>query len=114
MRAGAQDLYRKVQAKSRVPQLEKEVMEAKQKLFKLVKERNVLTSQVKKVPQLEAKVGALKHSIALQCNIHQAEAEGLCAADKLKVEQFCSKHSAELELKDAFCEAKKVRLLTEL
>ena len=70
MREGTWDLYTKVQAKSWVPQLEKEVMKGMRKLAKLAKECKVLANQVKKVPRLEAKLEDLKHSIPLQSNIH--------------------------------------------
>ena len=79
-----------LQVESRVPQLEKEVTEAMRKLAELTKKRNVLANQEKKVPQLEAEVEDLRHSIALQCSVHQAEVEGLYAAHKFKVEKLCS------------------------
>ena len=50
MRESARDLYTKVQDKSRVPQLEKEVAKAMRKLAELAKERNVLVNQARKVP----------------------------------------------------------------
>ena len=46
----------KVQVKSRVPQLKKEVTEAMRKLAKLAKERNVLANRAKMVPKLQAEV----------------------------------------------------------
>ena len=66
MREGAQDMYMKVQAESRVPQLEKELAEARLKLDELAKEHHVLAAQAKKVPQLEVEVEDLKHSVVLQ------------------------------------------------
>ena len=56
----------------------------------------------------------LKHSVALQLSVHQAEVEGLLAAHQLEVKRLCRAHLTELELKDSFCEAKKVHVLAEL
>ena len=107
-----------------------------QKLVELTKERNALANQAKKVPQLEAEVEDLKHSIAFQCSVHQIKAEGLRVAHKLEVEQprsahlgelelkdsthklevkqLCSVHSLELKLKDSFCDVEKIHVLIEL
>ena len=64
------------------------------------------------VPQLEAEMEAMKHSLVLQHNFNQAKVEGLHITHKREVEQLHSGHLAELELKDAqlerkdaFCEA---------
>ena len=50
----------------------------------------------------------LKHTIVLQHSVHQAKLKGLYAAHKLEVEHLRSAHLVELELKDSFCEAKKI------
>ena len=50
MREGVHDMYMKVQAESRVPQLEKELEEARLKLVELAKECHVLVAQAQKVP----------------------------------------------------------------
>ena len=63
-------MYTKVQAESRVRQLEKKVAEARQKLVELAKEHNMLANQEKKVPQFEAEGENLKHSIMLQSSVH--------------------------------------------
>ena len=52
-------MYDKVQADSRVPQLEKELEEARLKWADLAKECLALALEVKKVPKLEADVTAL-------------------------------------------------------
>ena len=51
------------------------------------------------MPQLKAEVEDLKHSIALQCSVHQVKVEGLRVAHKLEVEQQRNAHLGELELK---------------
>ena len=42
-------MYMKVQAESRVPELEKKVAEERRKLVELAKERNMLAAQAKKL-----------------------------------------------------------------
>ena len=59
LREGARELYNKVQANSRVRQLEKDLEEARLKWVDLAKERVVLTVEVKKVPKLKADVAKL-------------------------------------------------------
>ena len=44
--------------------------EARLKWANLAKEHNVLATQVKKVPQLEAKVEELKHTVAILRGVH--------------------------------------------
>ena len=44
MREGAWEMYSKAQAESRVPQLEKDLMEARLKLVDLAKDHNVFTT----------------------------------------------------------------------
>ena len=90
-------MYMKVQVEPWVPRLEKEVEEARRKLVELLKECNALTTQAKKVTQLEV------NSVALQCNVHQVE-----------VERQHNAYSAELELKDSFYEVEKVHMLVKL
>ena len=63
-------MYNKVQADSRVPQLEKDLEEALLKWTDLAKERAALTSEVKKVPKLEVEVDELKHTISKVCSVH--------------------------------------------
>ena len=89
-------MYMIVQAKSWVPQLEKELEEVLLKLAELAKELKVLATQEKKVPQLEAKVEDIKHSVVLQHSVHQAEVEGLRVAHQLEVKRLRSAHSAKL------------------
>ena len=71
----AWDLYSKAQVDSRIPNLEKDVTELRQKLSKTSKAREVLGNQIKKIPQLEAEVANLKHANDVQNSIHQAEVE---------------------------------------
>ena len=59
LRERAQELYNKVQANSRVPQLEKDLEEAWLNWVDLAKEHIVLIVEVKKVPKLEADVADL-------------------------------------------------------
>ena len=63
-------MYNKVQADSRVPQLEKDLEEARLKWTDLAKERVALTSEVKKVPKLEVEVDELKHTISKVRSVH--------------------------------------------
>ena len=49
---------------SRVPQLEKDLEEARLKWTDLAKEHAALTFEVKKVPKLEVEVDELKHTIS--------------------------------------------------
>ena len=63
MRDGAREMNNKVQADSRVPQLEKDLEEAWLKWVDLAKECTALTVEVKKVPKLEAEVDELKQTI---------------------------------------------------
>ena len=88
----ARVLYNKVQAKSRVPKLEKELEQARLEWAKLPKERTAWIANVKKTRKLEADVVDLEKSITQLRSIHQAD----------------------LERKDAFCEAKKAMIATEL
>ena len=67
---GAQDLYSKAQAESRIPDLENEVFELLQKLFEASKAREVLRNQIKKILQLEAEVANLKHTNIVQHSVH--------------------------------------------
>ena len=52
--------------------------------------------------------------MAKLCSVHQAEVEGFCAVHEVKVERLCGLDSTEIEWKDAFCEAEKVRLQSKL
>ena len=53
-------MYKKMQADSRVPQLEKDLEEATLKWVDLTKEYIALAIEVKQVPNLEAEVEELK------------------------------------------------------
>ena len=55
----------------------KDLDEAQLKWVDLAKERADLTSEVKIVPKLEAKVDELKQNISKLRSVHQAEVEGL-------------------------------------
>ena len=55
---------------------------------------DVLGNQVKKIPQLEAKVVDLKHSNAVQRNVHQSKIKGLREAHRLEIEQLCQEYTA--------------------
>ena len=109
-----QEMYNKVQADSRVPQLEKDLKEARLKWVNLTRECAALTAKVKKVPRLEAEVDELKHTISKLRSVQQAEVEGLCTAHQIEVERLCGLHSTEIENKDYFCKVEKVRVLSEL
>ena len=106
-REGARELYNKVQTDSLVPQLEKDLKEARLKWVDLAKECAFWTADVRKVQKLEVDVAELQKTITELCNIHQA-----------KIERLRNIHQAEIERKDAFCELEKVRagsrVLTEL
>ena len=114
MRDGAREMYNKVQADSRVPQLEKDLKEAWLKWVDLTEECTALTTEVKKVPKLEVEVNELKQTISRLRNVHQAEAEGLRTAHQVEVERLSDLHLAEIERKDFFCESEKVCMLSEL
>ena len=60
MRDEAGGMYCKVHADSRVPQLEKDLEEARQKWADLAKESAASVAEVKQVPKLKAKVDELK------------------------------------------------------
>ena len=92
MREGTQKIYSKVKADSRVPQLEKDLEEARLKWVDLAKERVVLVAEVKKVPKLEAEVDELKQNISKLCNVHQAEVERLRTAHRAEVERLHGLH----------------------
>ena len=70
LREGALEMYKKVRADSRVPQLEKDLEEAWLKWANLAKEHAALAVKVKQVPKLEAEVEELKQTIAKLCNVH--------------------------------------------
>ena len=82
---GGPGYVHEVQAESRVPQLEKELAEARLKLAELAKEHHMLAAQAKKVPQLEVKVEDLKHFAVLQRSVHEAKVEGIRAGHNLEV-----------------------------
>ena len=84
-------LYNKVQAKSRVPKLEKGLEKARLEWVEHLKERIAWVADVK-TRKLEADVVELEKSITQLRSIHQAE----------------------LERKDAFCKVDKARIATEL
>ena len=69
----------------------------------LAKELSVLSSEVKKVSKLKANVIKLKNTISNLRNTHQTE-----------IERLYDIHLAEIEGKEAFCEAEKVQVLLEL
>ena len=69
---------------------------------------------MKKVPQLQAEVEELKHTIVMLRSVHHAEVEGLCIAHQVEIELLHNLHSKELERKDFFCEVEKVRVLAEI
>ena len=70
-------MYSKVQADSRVPQLEKELEEARLKWVDLSREQVDLAAEVKKLSKLEIEVDKLKQNISKLRNIHQVEVERL-------------------------------------
>ena len=114
---GARDLYSKPQDESKVSVLEKEVTKLRHKLSKASKAHEVLGNQIKKIPQLETKVANLKHANAVQRSVHQAEVESYRAeveAHRAEIELLLQEHTAQLEAKDFFYVAEKVRALTEL
>ena len=80
----------------------------------LAKERLVLAVEVKKLPKLEADVTALQKTVFELRGSHQAKIETLHDSHQAEVERLCSLHLAEIERKDAFYEAEKVRVLSEL
>ena len=84
----ARDLYSKEQVESRIPDLEKEVTGLCQKLSEASKAHEVLGNQIKKIPQLEAKVANLKHANAVQHSVHKAEVEAHWA----EIEHLLQKH----------------------
>ena len=96
-------MYSKAQDEAKAPTLEKEVAELHHKLVEVTKARNVLGHQIKKVPQLEAKVASLKHANNVQLSIHQT-----------KIQRLRQEYEAHLEGKNAFCNAEKGRVLSEL
>ena len=100
MREEAQEMYSKVQADSRVPQMEKDLEEARLKWVDLAKERVALAAEVKKVPKLGADVTELRRTISELHNAHQAELEGLRNTHQAKIERLCSLHLAEIERKE--------------
>ena len=79
-------------------------------LSEVIKARDELGNQAKKVPQLEAEVADLKCTNSLQRCLHQSEIEGLCDTHKLKKEGLYQ----QLEAKDCFCEVEKTCVLSEL
>ena len=92
-----------MQVDSQVPQLEKDLEKAQLKWVDLAKESAILSPEVKKVSKLEADVTKLQKTISELRNTRQAE-----------IERLRGIHLAEIERKDAFCEAKKVRVLAKL
>ena len=52
----------------------------------------------------------LKHANRVQLSIHQADMESLRA----EIQRLWQEHAAQLEVKDAFCDAEKVCVLAEL
>ena len=92
LRASAHELYNKVQAESRVPQLEKNLEEARLKWADFAKETIIWISKVKKVRNMEADVTGLEKSIS----------------------QLRSVHQTEIERKDVFSESEKAQVLTKL
>ena len=81
---GAQVLYSKAQAKSRILDLENEVTKLRQKLSEASKVHEVRGNQINNIPQLEAKVANLKHANVVQCSVHQAEVE----AHRVEIERL--------------------------
>ena len=68
---GAREMYNsRVQANFRVPQLDKDMKEARLKWVDLARERTAMAAEVKKVPQLEAKMDELKQTISKLHNVH--------------------------------------------
>ena len=80
----------------------------------MAKERVVLAIEAKKVLKLEADVAELQKTISELRNAHQAKIEGLYSSHQAEVERSRNLHIVEIERKDAFYEAKKVRVLLEL
>ena len=80
----------------------------------MAKERVVLATKAKKVLKLEADVAELQKTISELRNTQQAKIEGLHSYHQVEVERSCNLHIEEIERKDAFYEAKKVRILLEL
>ena len=80
----------------------------------MAKERLALVVEVKKVSKLEADVTALQKAISELCGSHQVEIKTLRGPHQVKVERLHDLHSMEIEYKDAFCEDKKVRVLSKL
>ena len=62
------------------------------------------------MPQLETKNAKHKRTNSLLCNLYQSKVEGHRDAHKLEVERL----RQQPEAKDSFCEAKKLRVLSEL
>ena len=52
----------------------------------------------------------LKHANSVQLSIHQADMESLRA----EIQRLWQEHAAQLEVKDAFCDAEKVCVFAEL
>ena len=85
--------------------------EARLKWVDLAKEHVALATKVRQVSKLEAKVDELKQTMAKLRRVHQA---GFRAAHDAEVERLRGLHSTEIERKDAFCEAEKVLVLSEV
>ena len=77
-----------------------------QKLVEVTSACNVLGYQIKKVPQLEAKVANLKHANSVQLKIHQANVE----SHQVEIQHL----TMQLEGKDVFCDVEKSHVLVEL
>ena len=64
-------MYNKVQANSRIPQLDKNLEKAQLTWADLAKEHATLAVEVRQVPNLEAKVDELKQTMAKLHSVHK-------------------------------------------
>ena len=79
LREGTREMYSKLQEDSRVPQLDKDLEEARLKWVNLAKEHVVLTDEVKKELKLKVIVAELQKTIFEPRNIHKTKQKD-CAA----------------------------------
>ena len=92
----SREMYNKVQADSRVPQLEKNLEKDRLKWADLAKERAALSAEVKKVTKLEADVAELQKTISKLCSAYQAKIEGLCNTHQDELERLHRLHLVKI------------------
>ena len=96
MREWAREMYSKVQADSRVPQLEKDLEKDRLKWADLAKERAALSAEVKKVTKLEVDVAELQKTISKLCSAYQAKIKGLCNTHQDELERLHRLHLVKI------------------